>query len=232
MSAGSLERSSSPMPDPALILFDVDGTIFDSQNLIVSGFENAFRSQGYEPPARQDILYTVGLSLDNAIATMRPDFDGAAIEALASAYVHAVSGQHGQPMPFFAGMRTLIGALSQIDHLWLGVATGKNRRGLDPLLEANGMYNIFTIKQTADLHPSKPAPDMVVEAYERYGVAPERTVMIGDTSFDVQMGINAGVKTIGVTWGYHGDAVADVKPDRVASGADEIYQALKDWNFL
>lgn len=220
------------MNEPALALFDVDGTIFDSQDVIVTGFENAFRAQGYAPPTRQQILHTVGLSLDNAIAAMRPDFDGAAIEGLAAAYVHAVKGSHARQLPYYPGMRRLLGALHQHDYLWMGVATGKNRRGLDPLLEHNGIYNIFTIKQTMDTHPSKPAPDMITDAMARFGIEAERTVMIGDTSYDIQMGQNAGVRTIGVAWGYHADAIAQSHPDVLAHHASDIYQAFKDWDLI
>ncbi len=220
------------MKEPALALFDVDGTIFDSQNLIVEGFRRAFHEAGYEAPAREAILHSVGLSLDRAIADMRPDFDGVAIENLASHYVRQVAGKHGDALPFFAGMEGLIHRLGGVEHLWMGVATGKNRRGLDPLLESHGLYNVFPIKQTPDLHPSKPAPDMILDVLDRYGVEAERAVMIGDTVFDVEMGRNAGVRSIGVSWGYHEVEALEAIADVVVWSADEIEDVMCEWGLL
>ncbi len=220
------------MKEPALALFDVDGTIFDSQNVIVDGFTRAFHEAGYEAPSRARILRSVGLSLPLAIADMRPDFDGASIDNLASHYVHQVSDKHKDTLPFFEGMEALIHRLSAVDHLWMGVATGKNRRGLDPLLETHGLYNAFPIKQTPDQHPSKPAPDMVLEVLSRYAIEPERAVMIGDTVFDMEMGKNAGVRTIGVSWGYHDDDALQPFADVIVKTADEIEDVMREWELI
>jgi phosphoglycolate phosphatase len=108
-----------------------------------------------------------------------------------------------QSSPLYPGAREAIDHLRGIPEVVLGVATGKSRRGLDKLIEAHGLENVFVTQQVADFHPSKPHPSMLLQAMAETGIAAGDTVMIGDTSFDMDMAATAGVCGLGVGWGYH-----------------------------
>lgn len=205
-----------------LILFDVDGTLVDSQNLIVAAQREAFRSLGLEPPSRERSLSVVGLSLVEAFATLAGE--RAPVAALAQAYRDAVHRMREEPEdlePLYEGAGALVAALARRDGIALGIATGKPRRGVDHLLRRKGWHGVFATIQTADDAPSKPDPTMLRQAMAEVDAAPGATVMIGDTSFDMAMARAAGVRAIGVSWGYHPvaalrEAGADVIVDRLA----------------
>lgn len=190
-----------------LVLFDVDGTLVDSQASILTAMAGAFGALDMATPSRQAILSIVGLSLAEAMARLVP---GAAeptrdrlVEAYKAAY-HANRLTLGQgAAPFYPGARAALDALGAMPEVLLGLATGKSRRGLDALLEAHGLENRFVTRQVADHHPSKPHPSMVLTAMAETGAAPEHTVLIGDTSYDMEMAAAAGVAGVGVSWGYH-----------------------------
>jgi phosphoglycolate phosphatase len=111
---------------------------------------------------------------------------------------------HGKEMgPLFPGARAALQALQEQDHTLLAVATGKSRRGLDKVLERHGLTGVFHSEQVADHHPSKPHPSMILTALNETGVAQGRAVMLGDTTYDMDMARAAGIKKIGVSWGYH-----------------------------
>lgn len=190
-----------------LVLFDCDGTIVDSQHIIIAAMELAFTAHGIAAPERNEVLSIVGLSLGHAIQRLLPPgTDESLIALLGEAYKSAFQELRRDPAhyePMFAGVRELITALAARDDVVLGVATGKSRRGVAVLFEREGLDEFFTTIQTADDHPSKPHPSMILKAMAEVDSRPERTVMIGDTTFDIEMARAAGTSAIGVRWGYH-----------------------------
>lgn len=202
-----------------LAVFDCDGTLVDSQANICRAMEACFSDARLDPPARADIRRIVGLSLVPAIAMLHPQGDLSLHERMAADYKRAFFAMRSNnaldPEPLFEGVREAIDTLDAAGWL-LGVATGKSDRGLRLLLEHHGLFDRFVTLQTADRHPSKPHPAMLQAAIAEAGASPETSVMIGDTSFDVEMACAAGVHAVGVVWGYHSSE------ELVAAGADHI----------
>ena len=194
------------MPDLRLVIFDVDGTLVDSQGEIIGAMTAAFDQVGVAMPTRPQILGIVGLSLERAFEVLCPDADRATQADLAGAYRHAFASLrdagHDKAV-LYPGARDVIETFAAQDHTLLAIATGKSRRGLDKVLERHHLTGMFHSEQVADHHPSKPDPSMILTAMMETGVNPQRTVMIGDTTFDMDMARAAGVKKIGVSWGYH-----------------------------
>ncbi|MBY5977224.1 HAD-IA family hydrolase [Phaeobacter italicus] len=189
-----------------LILFDVDGTLADSQGAITSAMAAAFAGAGLPTPSRAEILSIVGLSLPLAMAELAgeqpADVQAVLVEGYKSAYKSARLAAGAGHSPLYPGAAEVLAELNAVPEYLLGVATGKSQRGLDALIEAHEL-RCFVTRQCADHHPSKPHPSMVLRAMAETGVRPEDTVMIGDTSFDIDMGRAAGVRTIAVDWGFH-----------------------------
>jgi phosphoglycolate phosphatase len=189
-----------------LAVFDCDGTLVDSQANICRAMEACFVEHRLEPPSREAIRRIVGLSLVPAIAQLLPDAQSDQHAAMAEAYKRAFwamrSDRRLDPEPLFEGVAEAIEALHAAGWV-LGVATGKSDRGLGHILEHHGLTHRFMTLQTADRHPSKPHPAMLEAAIAEAGAAAETTVMIGDTSFDIEMAVAAGAHPIGVAWGYH-----------------------------
>ncbi|MGR3467151.1 MAG: HAD-IA family hydrolase [Shimia sp.] len=206
---------------PSLVLWDVDGTLVDSQAHIVGAMGRAFAAQGLAPPARQDILGIVGLSLPQAMARLAP---GADSERLVVDYkqafqdLRAVLGRDGAPL--YPGIRAVLDGLNAREDLVQGVATGKSRRGLDHVLELHELAGHFVTRQDADGHPSKPHPSMALTAMAEAGA--DRGVMIGDTTYDMEMGRAAGLRTIGVAWGYHPVSALAPHADVIATRAGDL----------
>jgi phosphoglycolate phosphatase len=188
-----------------LFVFDCDGTLVDSQHNIVAIMDQAFRGNGLTAPSASDIRRQVGLSLDVAVARLMPDGVPVPASQVARAY-RAIAGEMRLSgairEPLFPEIRQLIEALEAPNH-FLAVATGKNMVGLLHTLADHGLRDRFHSLQTADRCLSKPNPDMVLRAMKETAAAPEDTVVIGDTTFDVEMAISAGATAIGVSWGYH-----------------------------
>jgi phosphoglycolate phosphatase len=190
-----------------LVIFDCDGTLVDSQQAIFGTMQHAFGALGLPTPGRMQVLGVIGLSLPEAFAILAPTESPAAQAELVAAYRSAFSqtrvngAQHNDPL--FPGMREVVTTLAGRDDIVLGVATGKSRRGVARLLEREGWHGHFLTIQTADDHPSKPHPSMIFEAMLDAGVGPEATVMVGDTTFDIEMARSARVGAVGVGWGYH-----------------------------
>lgn len=188
-----------------LVIFDVDGTLVDSQADILAAMAAAFAAVGLPAPDRATVLGIVGLSLEVAMARLAPDADHAVmVQAYKDAYM-TLRAQTGaaQSSPLYPGVRETLARLQAAPDVLLGVATGKSKRGLDKLIEAHALEGIFMTRQVADFHPSKPHPSMILQAMAEAGALPQDTVMIGDTSFDMDMAAAAGVQGLGVSWGYH-----------------------------
>jgi phosphoglycolate phosphatase len=188
-----------------LALFDCDGTLVDSQINICLAMEDAFARAKLSPPTRAATKRVVGLSLIEAMQVLLPEADPDFHVAIAEDYKNAFHRLRGNGLveePLFDGILAAIDALEG-DGWMLGVATGKSDRGLALCLAHHGIADRFVTLQTADRHPSKPHPSMVHLAMSDAGAAPETTVMIGDTSFDMAMGVAAGARSLGVDWGYH-----------------------------
>jgi phosphoglycolate phosphatase len=191
-----------------LIIFDVDGTLVDSQGDIIAAMRHAFTCAATPPPTHAAILGIVGLSLDHAMRRLAPDLPAATHAKMVNWYKEAymdlrIKTGAAQSSPLYPGARATLEALHTTPENILGVATGKSRRGLDKLLEAHDLAGFFTTLQVSDFHPSKPHPAMLEAALDETGIAAPDAVMIGDTSFDMDMAAAAGVTGIGVSWGYH-----------------------------
>lgn len=200
-----------------LVLFDVDGTLVDSQHLIVATMDRAFEAAGLTPPPRAATLSIVGLSLPEAMARLAPDQPAGMQARLVEGYKAGfVLERSSAPAPLYPGVAEGLARLAARDDLLLGVATGKSRRGLDHLIAAHGWAGMFVTRQTADTNASKPDPAMIEAAMAETGAAPERVLMIGDTSYDMAMARAAGVGALGVSWGYHDRAAL------LEAGADWI----------
>lgn len=200
-----------------LAIFDVDGTISDSQAHIIASVTHGFEAVGLPVPERGAILSIVGLSLPEAMARLAPQADRAAQAAIVEHYKRSYqTGRLAQPAPLYPGAFEVIDRLAARPQMLLGVATGKSRRGLTALCDHHGLDGYFLTRQVADDHPSKPHPSMVLTALAETGVDARDAVMIGDTTYDIEMGRAAGVATIGVSWGYH--PVSDLR----AAGAGRI----------
>lgn len=227
------------MTDLKLVVFDVDGTLIDSQDAIVTSVGHAFAALGRPVPDRATILSIVGLSLPQAMARLMPDLTEEGVQDAIAAYrtrilkLRADSSGEGAA-PLYPGARAALDRLQGQDELFLGVATGKPRRGLDHAFASHGIGHYFHTCQTADLHPSKPHPSMLHQACDDIGIAPDQAIMVGDTSFDMEMGRAAGCRTIGVSWGYH--PVADLHAagaDRVIDSFDALDAALEEvWGIV
>ncbi len=189
-----------------LILFDCDGTLVDSQLVIHAAMSRAFEGVGLAAPSRERALSIVGLSLMEAVSTLIPDAGGRTLQAVADGYKAAAVQLRDDPIfaePFFPGARETLHALAGRKDVLLGLATGKSRRGVDRLIAKEGLEGVFTVIETADSAPSKPHPAMILQAMAATGVGEAKTIMIGDTTFDLDMARAAKVTGIGVAWGYH-----------------------------
>lgn len=216
-----------------LVIFDCDGTLVDSQHLIVACMGEAFASLGRPAPTREQTLSIVGLSLHEAFATLTAP-DEPAIPALIEAYKNAFHAQRLKPdnaEPLYEGARDVVEWLAGQGAV-LGIATGKSQRGVRIVMTHHGLYERFSTIQTADDAPSKPHPAMIEQAMAAVGASPRETVMIGDTTYDLDMAHAAGVPAIGVSWGYHPRAVlAGLNPRAMVDRYAELPGVLESiWN--
>jgi phosphoglycolate phosphatase len=217
-----------------LVIFDCDGTLVDSQHMIAAAMEAAFHSESLAPPPREDVVSVVGLSLGVAVARLLPaGTDARLVERLAGAYKSAFSERRklpGHDEPLYPGVRDVLESLARRDDVLLGIATGKSRRGVAAVLEREGLAHIFHTVQTADTHPSKPHPSMIVAAMDEAGAEAAETIMIGDTTFDIEMAIAAKVAALGVGWGYHPAAALQAAgAHTLVDRGTELGPALSRW---
>ncbi len=193
-----------------LVIFDVDGTLIDSQAHILGAMSAAFERIGHPCPAREDVLGIVGLSLPVAVARLAPDMPESAHVDLVEGYKDAFMALRAQMhAPLYPGAADLLDQLDADPQIVLGIATGKSRRGMAHIMAAHGWNGRFATVQVADDHPSKPDPSMILACLRETGMAADQVVMVGDTRFDMQMAQAAGVRGLGVSWGYHSAETLD-----------------------
>lgn len=188
-----------------LVLFDCDGTLVDSQHMIVAAMADAYARHDLPRLPRAKVLSIVGLSLPEAFAVLGEGVEDFPAAGLADAYKDAYFRLRASspPEPMFEGAREVLDGLRRRDDTVLGIVTGKSRRGVDRLLDNHGMEGWFATIQTADDAPSKPDPAMVLQALAETGAAAVDTVIVGDTTFDMSMARAAGASALAVSWGYH-----------------------------
>ena len=214
-----------------LVLFDCDGTLIDSQAIIVESMSAAFAANGLPPPARTAILEIVGLSLPIAIATLAGEKLHAAVADVTQSYKDAFQRLRAEPvdrMPLYPGAIEALDALAAEPDLVLGIATGKSRRGLDAVIAKHGLEGRFVTLQTADDAPSKPDPTMIRRALVETGAEASHTLLVGDTTFDMEMARAAGARGLGVAWGYHpAERLVAAGAARVVDGFAEVPGAVE-----
>ena len=195
-----------------LVVFDWDGTLFDSTALITRCIQAACVDVGVPRPSDEQASYVIGMGLIEALQHAAPGLARDRYPELGARYRHHYTARQHEVM-FFDGSLAMLQALKSRGHL-LGVATGKSRRGLDDALNTSALRQLFDATRTADETASKPDPRMLHELMDELGVRPERTLMIGDTTHDLQLAQNAGVASIGVGYGAHDHGAFESFPTR------------------
>ncbi|MGV0998702.1 MAG: HAD-IA family hydrolase [Fluviibacter sp.] len=209
-----------------LVVFDWDGTLLDSTGAIVKAIQSASRDVGATPPTNERARYAIGLGLRDALLHAVPDLPESRYDDLVDAYrKHYLSGDH--ELCLFEGVEMLLQQL-QAEHRWIAVATGKSRLGLDRALGHSGLGRYFDTTRTADETRGKPHPQMLEEIMNQFAVAPERTLMIGDTTHDLLMAQNAGAKGLGITHGAHQvSALLDCRPVGLVDSIPDLANWMK-----
>ena len=210
-----------------LIAFDWDGTLFDSTQIIVRCIQRAVADVGGTVPSDKAAAYVIGMGLMQALAHAAPDVPESKYPELGQRYrVHYNS--HQNDLALFEGVLGLLADLKTRQHV-LAVATGKSRRGLDEVLQTVELRSVFDGSRTADETAGKPDPLMLRELMAEFGTDPERTLMVGDTTHDLQMALNAGCTSVGVSYGAHEPAAFDsLSPLFVAHSVAQLHQWLLD----
>lgn len=205
-----------------LAVFDCDGTLVDGQADVCWAMERAFARAGLSAPDVSAVRRIVGLSLPAAVRALAPELSEDQNAAVTEFYRSSFRARREEGLldePLYDGIAELLTGLR--DAGWsLAVATGKSDRGLAACLATHGIADLFVSLQTADRHPSKPHPAMLEAALFEAGALPQQAVMIGDTSFDMLMARSAGVRGVGVAWGYHAPS------ELLASGALSVAESV------
>ena len=204
-----------------LIAFDWDGTLFDSTAIITRCIQRAVVDVGGQEPTREAASYVIGLGLMQALAHAAPDVPVEKYPELGQRYRHHYTA-HQNDLILFDGVLPMLAELKARHH-WLSVATGKSRVGLNEALHDVDLKGVFDASRTADETAGKPSPLMLHELMREFGVEPERTLMIGDTTHDLQMALNAGCASVGVSYGAHEpSAFQALKPSFIAHSVSEL----------
>lgn len=207
-----------------LIVFDWDGTLMDSAGAIVSSIQRAAADLGLEAPSEARARHVIGLGLVDALRHALPELEPSHYGEIVERYRHHYLSRDHE-LSLFEGARELLADLAEAGYL-LGVATGKSRVGLDRALDVSGLGDFFHATRCADECPSKPHPQMLHELMEEFAVAPEATLMIGDTTHDLLMAKNAGVPAIAVAYGAHPVAALEAEAPLYCA---ESVGALGSW---
>jgi phosphoglycolate phosphatase len=207
-----------------LIAFDWDGTLFDSTALIARSIQAACADLGVAVPSDKDASFVIGLGLIDALQHAAPGLPRERYPELGARYRHHYFARQHE-IVLFEGTLPMLQALKTRNH-WLTVATGKSRKGLDEALTSVELRGMFDATRTADETASKPNPQMLLELMREFGVEPERTLMIGDTTHDLQLAANAGAACVAVSYGAHEPAsFAEFAPLHIAHSVHD----LSDW---
>ncbi|WP_340150272.1 HAD-IA family hydrolase [uncultured Sneathiella sp.] len=214
-----------------LVVFDCDGTLVDSQHNVVACMRLAFESLSMPIPEELAIRRTIGLNPEIAVRHLAGvALDDIQLENIVSGYKNAFFQRRLQPdhhEPLFAGVRETLSELAA-QQISMAVATGKSLRGLNAVINQHGLHDYFISLQTPDNNPGKPHPQMLERAMMEAGTLPERTFMIGDTSFDMMLAKNAGCRGIGVTWGYHdADELLESGAERLIDRPEELLDIIR-----
>jgi phosphoglycolate phosphatase len=210
-----------------LIAFDWDGTLFDSTKIIVRCIQRAVADVGGTVPGDREAAYVIGMGLAQALAHAAPDVPQDKYPELGARYRHHYMA-HQDDLVLFDGVLPMLDDL-RTRHHWLAVATGKSRRGLDDALASSQLHGVFDGSRTADETAGKPHPRMLEELMREFGTEPGRTLMIGDTTHDLQMALNAGCPSVGVSYGAHppGEFEA-LSPLFIAHSVTDLHRWLLD----
>ncbi len=220
------------LPDPPrrprrfdLIAFDWDGTLYDSTKIIVRCIQAAVVDVGGARPSDTAAAYVIGMALMQALAHAAPDVPPEKYTELGNRYRYHYL-QHQDDLSLFEGVLPMLDGLKARQHL-LTVATGKSRRGLDEALRTVELAGVFDGSRTADETAGKPDPLMLHELMQEFGVEPSRVLMIGDTTHDLQMAVNAGCASVGVSYGAHTpEDFGALNPLHVAHSVADLNQWL------
>jgi phosphoglycolate phosphatase len=207
-----------------LIAFDWDGTLFDSTKIIVRCIQRAVADVGGAVPSDDAAAYVIGMGLMEALAHAAPDVPREKYAELGACYRRHYMA-HQDDLSLFDGVLPMLADLRSRHHR-LAVATGKSRRGLDEVLHSVQLKGVFDGSRTADETAGKPHPRMLHELMREFGTEPQRTLMIGDTTHDLQMAVNAGCASVGVSYGAHAiDGFEALRPRVVVHSVRELH----DW---
>jgi phosphoglycolate phosphatase len=207
-----------------LIVFDWDGTLFDSTAFIVKAIQAACADLGVAVPGDKEASYVIGMGLIEALQYAAPGLPRERYPELGNRYRHHYFAKQHE-LVLFQGTLEMLSELRDRQH-WLGVATGKTRKGLDEALDTVQLKGMFHASRTADETASKPDPRMLVELMDHFGVEPARTLMVGDTTHDLQLALNAGTACLGVSYGAHDHGTfGEFNPVHVAHSVPDLH----DW---
>jgi phosphoglycolate phosphatase len=214
-----------------MVVFDCDGTIVDSQRAIVEIMQATFESYNLRLPEREKILLGVGLELSVGIERLLPELHGLDISKLCTTYRKlAIKNRKNDKLgdPLYPDAESVIRRL-HADEWLLGIATGKSRLGLDYVLNSYNLSHLFMTKQTSDSAAGKPNPEMLENAMRDTGVSPSNVFMVGDTTYDICMAVNARTRAIGVSWGYHKtEELLDAGAEIVLDNYQDLFTFLQD----
>lgn len=208
-----------------LVIFDLDGTLVDSQDFIVSAIKVAFETEQLSIPRQKDILSIIGLSLSEAFRVLDKSLNEIQVANLIKAFKNCYDTFSRDQIisPLYPNVNRFLINLSRYEEVSFAIATGKGKTGLTQVLKAHNLEHIFSGLQTSDDNPSKPDPTMLFKLMDAHQVNPEDTLMIGDTNFDILMAHKANIKSIAVLWGYHSKALlVSAKPNALASNFNEL----------
>lgn len=209
-----------------LLVFDWDGTLADSTAIISNAIQQACRDLELPAPAEADARFVIGLGLGDALRHVAPGLPVADYPRLSERYRYHYLARDPE-IPLFAGAREMLDELDARGFL-LAIATGKSRVGLTRALQQHGLADRFVASRCADEGFPKPHPDMLLTLMDRCGVAPGETLMIGDTTHDLELARNAGARALAVTYGAHTPAgLASLAPLATLASIAELRAWLK-----
>ena len=216
---------------PKLVIMDLDGTLVDSQEFIISATTVAFRDEGLKVPKRENILSIIGLSLTEAFRVLNKDLNEKQIKKLISAFKNCYNTFNKEQLisPLYENAKNFLENLKRNEEIILAIATGKGLKGLLQILKAHNLESFFSKLQTSDFYPSKPDPTMLVSLMKTLKIKTEDAVMVGDTDFDISMAHRAGIKSIGVLWGYHSiNRIKLMKPTAIVENFADLEQKINE----